>query len=391
MTRKIRAWSEQFGAAFHPVNPNRDVVDGVPCVSSIDDVPGEVDLAIPPTNNEIESFESVLDKKPKFAVIFAAGFAEVGADGEREQARLEEVVHASDTHLLGPNTNLNAFETFRDDLEGKRLALITQSGHQGRPIFQAQDLGLAMSHWAPTGNEVDLEFADFAAWFADQPDVGVIAAYIEGFKDGRTLMLAADHAAQQGVPMVIVKVGRTDAGRSMAKSHTGHLTGSDAVTSAVFRQLGITRVDGLDELQDTAAMLARSAPPKGDGVCIYAISGGTGAHMADLASEAGLRLPDLTEATQAQLHEWIPSYLRVSNPVDNGGAPSSDWRGRKILDAIVADPNVDLIICPITGALASMSNTLAKDLVEVAATTDKPICVIWGSPVGNEDAYREIL
>ena len=391
MTRKIRAWSEQFGATFHPVNPNRDTVDGLACVPSIDDVEGEIDLAVILTGNAVDAFEDVLRKQPKFAVIFAAGFAEVGVEGERAQERLATLVHESDTRLLGPNTNLNAFETFRDDLPGKRLALITQSGHQGRPIFQAQDLGIALSHWAPTGNEVDLEFADFARYFADQPDVGAIVAYIEGFKDGRTLMEAADHAAQRGVPMVIVKVGRTDEGRSMAKSHTGHLTGSDAVTSAVFRQFGVTRVDGLDELQDTAAMLARAAKPSGDGVCIYAISGGTGAHIADLAAAAGLRLPDLTAETQRALHEWIPTYLRVSNPVDNGGAPSADWRGRKILDTLVADPNVDVIICPITGALASMSKPLARDLVEVAETTDKPICAIWGSPVSEGEKAYEIL
>jgi acyl-CoA synthetase (NDP forming) len=81
----------------------------------------------------------------------------------------------------------------------------------------------------------------------------------------------------------------------------------------------------------------------------------------------------------------------VSNPVDNGGAPSADWRGRKILDAIVADPNVDLVICPITGALASMSKPLARDLVEVAATTSKPICAIWGSPVTDEPAYEILI
>src|SRR5262249_28061405 len=155
---------------------------------------------------------------------------------------------------------------------------------------------------------------------------GVIAAYIEGFKDGRTLLLAADHAARRSVPIVCVKVGRTEAGRSMAMSHTGHLTGSDAVTSAAFRQYGITRVRGLDELQDTAAMPARADPPahSDPGVCVYAISGGTGAHMADLLAEAGLRLPDLTVGTQSALRQWIPDYLRVSNPVDNGGAPSAD-------------------------------------------------------------------
>jgi acyl-CoA synthetase (NDP forming) len=177
----------------------------------------------------------------------------------------------------------------------------------------------------------------------------------------------------------------------MAKAHTGHLTGSDAVTGAVFRQFGVTRVDGLDELLDTAAAFARTKPPTADGVCVYSISGGTGAHMADMCAAAGLRLPELERSTQEQLHEWIPPYLRVSNPVDNGGAPSADWRGRKILDAIVADPNVGLLLCPITGALPSMGNRLAKDLVDVAATTDKPVFVVWGSPVGDEVAYKEIL
>src|SRR5205807_8442475 len=140
--------------------------------------------------------------------------------------------------------------------------------------------------------------------------------YIEGFKDGRTLMLAADKAVRAGVPIVAIKVGRTDEGRSMAKAHTGHLTGSDAVTSAVFRQFGITRVDGLDELLDVSAAFARTEAPAGNGVCVYSISGGTGAHMADMAAAAGLRIPELATSTQKQLHEWIPSYLRVSNPVD---------------------------------------------------------------------------
>jgi acyl-CoA synthetase (NDP forming) len=388
MTRKLRGWAAAKGADIHYVNPNRDSVDGEPCHRSVEDVPAEsVDLAVILTGDAIEAFKAVQSKSPRYAVIFAAGFAEVGAEGEARQEQLAELVQASSTRLLGPNTNLNAFELFRDDLQGARIALITQSGHQGRPIFQAQDLGIALGWWAPCGNEVDLEFADFAAWFAEQPSCGVVAAYVEGFKDGRTLMLAADRAARAGVPLVCIKVGRTDEGQSMAKSHTGHLTGADDVVSAVFRQFGVTRVDGLDELQDTAAMLARATPPVGDGVCVYAISGGTGAHMADLAAAAGVRLPDLTPESQAALHQWIPTYLRVSNPVDNGGAPSSDWRGAKILETIVADPNIGCVIVPITGALESMSMPFARDLVAAAETTDKPICVIWGSPIGTEEAH----
>jgi acyl-CoA synthetase (NDP forming) len=393
MWRKIKTWGDQAGAEVIPVHPNYDEIDGRHCYDSIDDVPGELDLAVILVGDAVGMFETVIGREPhpKYAVIFSAGFAETGDEGEKLQRHLEELIHAGDTHLLGPNTNLNAFETFRDDLGGRAIALITQSGHQGRPVFQAQDFGIRLSHWAPCGNEADLEFADFARYFADQDDVGVIAAYIEGFKDGRTLMLAADHAAQKQKPMVVVKVGKTPEGESMAKSHTGHLTGSDAVTSAVFRQFGVTRVDGLDELTDVAAMFARTSRPSGRGVCVYAISGGTGAHMADLCAEVGLSLPDLTSETQDALHQWIPSYLRVSNPVDNGGPPSTDERGRKILDALVADPNVDLIICPITGALATISKPLARDLAEVAKTTDKPIFVVWGSPDCNDPVYTDIL
>lgn len=401
MWRKIRAWGERAGATVIPVHPKYDEVDGVACVDTIADIDGDIDLAVILVGDAVNMFETVLEKKPKFAVIFSAGFAEVGAEGEALQERLEKIIAGADTRLLGPNTNLNAFETFRDDLDGPKVALITQSGHQGRPVFQAQQFGIALSHWAPSGNEADLEFADFAAYFADQDDVGVVAAYIEGFKNGRTLMLAADHAIKAGVPIVCVKVGKTDEGRSMAKSHTGHLTGSDAVTSAVFRQYGITRVDGLDELTDTAALFARSKPPrnwkrrgadsKPLGVCVYAISGGTGAHIADLLAEAGLTMPELTARTQKELHQWIPHYLRVSNPVDNGGPPSTDERGRKILDSIIADPNVDLIICPITGALATISLPLATDLVAAAKTTDKPILVVWGSPDTNDPVYTDVL
>ena len=126
-------------------------------------------------------------------------------------------------------------------------------------------------------------------------------------------------------------------------------------------------------------------------MCIYAISGGTGAHMADLCAAAGLRMPALSRRHPGALYEWIPRYLRVSNPVDNGGHPVGDERGRKILDTLVADPDVAALICPITGAFPPMSDRLAQDLVDVAETTDKPICVIWGSPVGTEHAYRDIL
>jgi acyl-CoA synthetase (NDP forming) len=185
----------------------------------------------------------------------------------------------------------------------------------------------------------------------------------------------------------------------MAQSHTGHLTGSDAITSAVFRQFGVTRVDGLDELLEVSAALARTRPrevPKwkraGPGVCVYAISGGTGAHMADMLASADLRLPALTKPTQQTLHDGlIPRYLRVSNPVDCGGPPVADARGRRIIDAVLADPNVDILVVPITGAVVAFSEPFTQDLVDAARTTDKPVFVIWGAPPGTDDTYYRRL
>lgn len=398
ITSRLRAWAEARDATFVPVNPNRESLGGLPCAPTVAAARKAVgrrglDLAVILTGDVEGALAEVIAARVRFAVAFGAGFAEVGEEGRAAQDRLAAMLAEGHTHLLGPNTNLNAFEEFDTSLPEPAIALISQSGHQGRPIFQAQELGVSMRYWAPTGNEVDLEFADFVKWFSDRPEVGCVAAYIEGFKDGRTLQLAADHALAAGTPITMVKVGRTEAGASMAGSHTGKLTGSDAVTDAVFRQFGVQRFDGLDELLDASQMLCRApAPHRPDpGVAVYAISGGTGAHMSDLLSAAGLRLPTLSAATQDTLHEWIPPYLRVSNPIDNGGHPVGDERGRKILDVLVADPDVDVLVAPITGAFPPMSDRLAADLVAVAETSPIPVCVIWGSPVGDEAAYRETL
>lgn len=391
ITRQLIGWAERVGARLHPVHPTRRSVFGLPCLPSVADLPEQVDLAVLLVGDPLPVIGELAEAKVRFAVAFASGFAETGAEGAAAQARLAAAVRGSGLRLLGPNTNLNAFENFRDDLDGPAVALITQSGHQGRPVFAMQQLGVRISHWAPTGNEADLETADFISYFSERPEVGAIACYVEGLKDGRSFLLAADRAARRKVPVVAVKVGRTETGARTAASHTGKLTGADTVVDAAMRQYGVIRVDGLDELQDTAALLARARAPQADGVVVYSISGGTGAHFADLATEAGLDLPVLSEARQAELHTWIPEYLNVANPVDNGGHPVGDWRGRKIIDAILADPAVGVLVCPITGPFPPMSDKLAQDLVDAAEQTDKLVCVVWGSPVGTEAAYREIL
>ena len=207
-------------------------------------------------------------------------------------------------------------------------------------------------------------------------------------------MLAADHAAQLRKPIVMVKVGKTDAGRSMAQSHTGHLTGSDAVTSAVFRQFGVTRVDGLDELLEVSSR-ARAHPAREAArlgarrrrrpACACTRSRAAPARTWPTCSPTrGCGSPTSRRRRRRALHDGlIPAYLRVSNPVDCGGPPVADARGRKILDVILADKNVDILVIPITGAVATFSEPFTRDMIEAAKSTTKPIFVIWGAPVGH--------
>jgi len=150
VTRQLIAWSERVGARLHPVHPSRTSVFGIPCSASVADLPEQVDLAVLLVADPLPVIEELAETKVKFAVVFASGFAETGEEGAAAQDRLTAAVERSGMRLLGPNTNLNAFERFRDDLDGPAIALITQSGHQGRPVFALQELGIRLSHWAPT-------------------------------------------------------------------------------------------------------------------------------------------------------------------------------------------------------------------------------------------------
>jgi acetate---CoA ligase (ADP-forming) len=388
--QKVRAKMAANGGKVLPVNPHVGEIDGVRCYARLADIRESIDVAVIMVADVIPALEECVAAGVKFVIIFSAGFAEIGAEGEALQEKIEAIARRAGVRLFGPNTNVNAFETFRE-FTGPKIALVTQSGHQGRPIVQGQEFGVGFSYWVPTGNEVDLESADFFRYFADDPATGVIAAYIEGFKNGEKLKRAADLAARRRKPIVVVKVGRSAAGERMALAHTGHLTGSDAVHDAVFRQFGMIRVGDLDELLETAALFARLPKPVGERVCVYAISGGTGALMADWLGSRKLAMPELAAETQARLREFIPPYLTVRNPVDNGAAVLTQGHGAKILDILMSDRSTDLVVIPITGVLPPISDIMAKEIADACGRGGKPIVVVWSSPKIDEPAFRILV
>src|SRR5882757_8579767 len=182
--KKVRAKMEMTGGKVLPVNPKVEAIDGVKCYARLADIAADVkepiDVAVIMVGDVIPALEECVTAKVKYVIIFSAGFAEIGEEGAELQKKVEEIAKRGGVRLFGPNTNVNAFETFAD-LPGPKVALITQSGHQGRPIVQGQEFGVGFSYWVPTGNEVDLESADFIHYFVDHEPTGVIAAYIEGF------------------------------------------------------------------------------------------------------------------------------------------------------------------------------------------------------------------
>jgi acyl-CoA synthetase (NDP forming) len=379
------------GAQIAPVHPTKTEILDLKAYPDIGSVPFDVDLAIILIRDALPAVEQCLAAGVKFCVVFSAGFSEVGtAEGDAAAARLAEL-SSGPMRIMGPNTNLNLFEPWPGSHPGKKLAIVSQSGYQGRPITQGQVLGIGIEAWATVGNEADLEWADFVAYFSGLSSVGAIASYVEGFQNGRSFQLAADAAARNRVPIVVIKVGRTDEGRAMAAAHTGHLTGADAVHDAVFEQYGVIRVDDIDEVIEISGMFCHTGLVPGEGgVAVYAMSGGTASHVADLCSTYGVPVPTFSEETIDALGELLPWYLRRDNPVDSGGVITAKPENRTVLELMLADPNVDILFAPITGVFPGMSDALARDLIALHQAGGKPIVTAWISPQRDDQAYRDL-
>ncbi|HVU72999.1 MAG TPA: acetate--CoA ligase family protein [Mycobacteriales bacterium] len=380
------------------VNPSGGTVGDVRIYETVADIPGHVDLAVlnVPTKAAPAAAEECGKKGIPFVLVFTSGFSEVGGDGAELERRLGEVARSHGMRVFGPNTNTNAFEKIPDpgDHCGGRIGVLTQSGHQGRPVVQGSQFGTRFSRWVPTGNEVDLEVADFCEYFAHDDGTDVIAAYVEGFRDITKLRTALQAANDNDKPVVMVKIGSTEAGHRMAGSHTGHLTGSDAVVDGLFAQHAVTRVRDLDELLDTASLFAKMPKGIGPGVALYSISGGSCALMSEVADSYGVQLPQLADDTVAALYELLPGYLTVSNPVDNGGTflftrPQEDRL--KALTLIANDPSVDILVIGITGATGVMSDNLAADIKAFAPTSPVPVVATWNSYKTDEQGFADLV
>lgn len=393
-------WFRRFGddVQFCYVNPRGGEAGGVPVFTSMAEVPDDIDLAVVKVAPAIVP-QVIADcgrRGVRDVIVFSSGFSEVGAEGAALEAKVAEAAREHGVRVIGPNTNDNTFERFPvpEHHRGGLIGLVTQSGFNGRPIVEGVAMGAAFRRWVTVGNEVDLEVADFIHYFAHDPQTSVIASYVEGFKSIAKLRLALEAANALQKPVVMLKMGSTERGARMAASHTGHLAGADAVINGLFRQYGVIRVRDLDELLETANLLAKLPQGTGPNCALYSVSGGSTTLMAELADSYGVRFPDLSPATIETLYSHLPRYVSVSNPIDNGGGfviAAPQQQRIEVLEAIAADKNVDVIVVGLTAALGLLSDSFAADVLAFAPRSPKPIVAVWGSVLTDSPGYRDLV
>ena len=365
-----------FAGGIYPVNPARDEIQGLKAYPSISDIKGLVDCAILAISAEatLATLEACIAKGVRSAILYGAGFSEMGDEGRALQDRVVAMARDAGMRLLGPNCmglfNAHArfYATFASAMEegvGKPggIAVASQSGGYGGYLLKHLMLrGLGLSQWITTGNEADVDVGEALGWMAARPENEILLGYIEGVKSGEKLIAALETAQALRKPVIMMKVGRTAEGSKAAASHTASLTGEDAVYDALFDKYGVYRARTTDEMLDVVSALSLKRPLQGDRIGVISISGGVGVQIADFVSDAGMRMGQLPDEAQAALRALVPA-CSPHNPIDMTGLVTTNHDiMEKTLDIVLGAKAFDatLIFLGIAGSAPSMAGPLKQ-------------------------------
>jgi len=395
-----------YKGKIYPVNPKYDSIFGIKCYPHLADIPGPVDLAVisVPAAGVYDALEQCVEKGIKAAVIFSSGFAETGPEGRLAQARITELARNSGLRLCGPNclgvvnTRNGVMASFAfivdiPDVDPRTVGFVTQSGAFGALIYaQALYSGVGLNYFVSVGNEADLEFADFLGYMAQDNNTRVLGGYLEGAKDGPKLRRVAEVAARLGKPIMIMKVGRSSAGARAASSHTGSLAGEDRIYDAFFKQTGIIRIDGPEELIAFVPMILAGRLPKGRNTALLTVSGGAGVTLADLSERLGLIISPLSESARSKMKAALPFFASAQNPID---LTSQYVTNPEMLvacfNALLEEDNIDIILGNFD-LREPYGVEIARQVIDIYRSTDKTIVVCpWVFPGQDEgDGVREL-
>lgn len=398
-----------FTGSVHPVNPRYEELQGLRCVASLADVPGQVDLVLSmvPAAMTPDVVRQAGAIGAAGVVVFASGFGETGAEGAALQEEVVAAARETGVRVLGPNcqgiihapSGLSATFTAAADrglLDTSRVAYVGQSGAVGGSILDlAVEMGLGLSIWVSTGNQADLTLVEAASAVLEDDAVRVLMVYTEVVPEGHSFRRLAARAHDLGKHLVVLVSGRSEAGRRAAASHTGSMLGDDVPFVLAAEELGVTFVDDVDEMLAVAAIVDRVGTIRGRNVAVITTSGGAGSLAADHCAARGLALPELDAATQQRLAPLVPSFGAVGNPVDVTAqlfnrAGSAQALG-EVCSIVADDPDVDLVVVVLTMVTGELGADLARDLVASTDRLDKPLFVVWLASPGQTAAGRQIF
>ncbi|UCD57672.1 MAG: CoA-binding protein [Candidatus Hydrogenedentota bacterium] len=315
-----------YKGRVYPINPREKEVMGVRAYPTVLDVPDAIDLVIivVPPPQVLPVIKQCVEKRIPAGIVVTAGFGELGEKEMEMEREMVRVARAGGMMLTGPNcagvmsVNSSSLYAIMPPFFPKpgHLSIASQSGNVGASMLRfSVDRDMGFNKFISTGNEADLHAEDYFEYFGEDPETHVILSYVEGPHDGRKLFEVARKVTRKK-PIVMLKSGRTAAGERAARSHTGSLAGSDDIFDAMCRQAGITRVEDIEEMFDTARAMLRQPLPRGNRVGIVAAGGGWGVLAADACMRVGLDVVKLRPETLEILDEVLPPWWSRNNPVD---------------------------------------------------------------------------
>jgi acetyl coenzyme A synthetase (ADP forming)-like protein len=388
----------KFRGKLYPINPSADEILGLRCYKSIMEVPDVVDLAViaVPADHVIEVIKECGAKGVKAAVVLSSGFAEIG-NRELEE-RLVEEARKGGVRIIGPNC-MGIFDPGRgiDMLFVKEellprckpgsIALLSQSGSVGTNMLSMlRRMNLGISTFVSYGNKADVDEADLLDVLADDERTRVITIYLEGVRDGRRLMNAIRRTRK---PVVVLKVGRSEAGERAVASHTGSLAGSSRLYIAALRQAGAVIVDSMEELIDASKALSMQPPVMGKRVFIVTNGGGYGIMAVDELERRGMAVPKTPDEIKAILKKEFPPYYSLENPIDLTANSTPD-QYRMVLNILCNSDVCDaILVIPLMG----IPNFDPMEVAEVISSMKckKPVVVSFVSHTEETDKAKEII
>ncbi len=371
----------RYEGAVYPINPSAPEVLGLKAFAKVSETGSAIDLAVVavPARFVPDTLLDCASAGIRAAVIVSAGFREAGPEGVRLEQEVKRIAEDQNIRILGPNclgminTSNNMNATFAAGMLPKgRLSFFSQAGALGIAILDwAIGNRIGFSKFISLGNKTDLNEIDFIEYFIQDPDTDVILGYIEDVVDGKRFLATAFRATKQK-PIILLKSGGTEAGARAASSHTGALAGSETAFNAAFKQTGVVRAEGIEDLFDSALAFSCGKLPKRDRLLIITNAGGPGIIAADTSERLGLKLTQLSKETIESIVKLLPPNASLYNPVDIIGDATSE-RYSVVLERALADPNVDGIIVILTPqAMVDVENT-ASIIIDVSKKNEKPI------------------